>query len=50
MVITHEPVKIKGQGISGGAAKGKLHLLVHRETRESGTGTPLAPEEELARL
>lgn len=50
MVITHEPVKIKGQGISGGAAKGKLHFLVHRETRESGTGTPLSPEEELARL
>ena len=50
MVITHEPLKIEGQGISGGMAKGKLRFLKHREISESDTGAPLSPEEELSRL
>lgn len=50
MVITHEPLKIEGRGISGGMAKGKLRFLIHRKISDTAPGTPRSPEEELARL
>lgn len=50
MVITHEPVKIAGKGITGGMASGKLRFLIHREITEGETRAPLSSGEELARL
>ena len=50
MVITHEPARITGKGITGGMAKGKLRFLIHREITESEARVPLSSEEELARL
>ncbi len=49
-MMTHESVKIRGNGISRGMAKGRLRFLVRPGAGSDGEAPAKTPQEELSRL